>query len=843
MRQLNVYFLLASQARLFWKTRAFFARLGFLSHRRLFGIRAHIRDSRTETATLLTLTRLTIVQVVIAILVGIVMQYIDPYFDDFYKRHGLKIAPDIYGTLLGTITFTGAVLIGLYYSATTAIGGAIYARLPNNIRDLLARERVGNVYIRQLAFLTYFGVVLLAFQAAGFAPINIAIPFFMLTSGIAIMAFVLLGARAFNLFDPTSLSYELFEQLKRNYLQMTPSGYRWLDPAFQNHAHKISRSALDTLATLADITATETHLSGQPFLSLTEQLLSFLISYEPEKKRIPTASHWYAQRFSHPDWYQTGDTETSLAYQTTSGLTPKTIGNPRWIEDEIIPIAHNFIGVAFRQRKYESITSLLRYFDGYLRALVKEHEVKSAFVVLDNLTSTCSEIFFQAAQQDQPESLERIGIVDALATMPTNMFLAYLEAQQLTNRTSILAVTNRITWKSRSRIYVSGMPLHLLTRLEWLQPKIKFEIDSEGRQVSPSWYVGELILQQLSENTKVATNAFVLEVQTTYDRWITAAANAKLIWIGAAIFARELEYWSKVKFHHARIQNYWADLGSEKRIEGLPWPTVDFEQLDRSRTQRERKLVQLMATHSTTLSLTKRPDDYPDFAGQFLHTAGEALFSAMSENDPDTINLLFPDFFRSSLLQFNRILARTSELDWRSDVAVKVAVAPVLDLIDLTGYAILFSELYSNATISHSIVNLWSDYLNTTDRAVPMSKASFLASAISLTDSAFELAHRSLIRTSWRQQVSQRLRQLERRPVSGRGRGIFWNETVVVHDSPLVRLYATTDVIMYDGIDLFIERCLRTRDDGRELQFGNRHGRLDRAMTRRQRSSQRETPK
>jgi hypothetical protein len=274
VRFLNTPFLWASQTRAFWKARAFFARIGFLGHRSLFGIRARVRENRAGTTTLLTLARLTIGQVILALAVAIVMQMVDPYFDDFYKRHGLAITPDIYGTLLGTITGTGAVLMGLYYAATTAIGGAIYARLPNNIRDLLARERVGNIYIKRLAFLTYLGVILLAFRATGFAPIKIAIPFFTLTSGVAIMAFVVLGARAFNLFDPTSLSYELFGQLGHNYLLITSTGYRWLDPSFQRHAHRTARSAIDSLSALAEITIKEPHLSRQPFQTLTEQSLT-----------------------------------------------------------------------------------------------------------------------------------------------------------------------------------------------------------------------------------------------------------------------------------------------------------------------------------------------------------------------------------------------------------------------------------------------------------------------------------------------------------------------------------------------------------------------------------------
>ena len=68
------------------------------------------------------------------------------------------------------------------------------------------------------------------------------------------------------------------------------------------------------------------------------------------------------------------------------------------------------------------------------------------------------------------------------------------------------------------------------------------------------------------------------------------------------------------------------------------------------------------------------------------------------------------------------------------------------------------------------------------------------------------------------------------------GRELFWNETVVVHDSPVVRLYAENDAIPYDGIDLFVERCLQTREDGKNLEYGHRHGRLKEALERHNRS-------
>jgi hypothetical protein len=104
VRLLNTPFLLASQTRAFWKVRALLTRLGFLGHRRLFGVGTRIRENRTRASTLLTLGRLTIGQVVVAITIAIMMQKGDSFLDGFYNRYGLTITPDIYGTLLGTIT-------------------------------------------------------------------------------------------------------------------------------------------------------------------------------------------------------------------------------------------------------------------------------------------------------------------------------------------------------------------------------------------------------------------------------------------------------------------------------------------------------------------------------------------------------------------------------------------------------------------------------------------------------------------------------------------------------------------------------------------------------------------
>ena len=293
MRVHNTLFMFLSQTRLFWNLRAALTHAGFLGHREIFGLRHRIQERRVRGRTLLSLVRQTLGNLVQAILVAIVLQVSDSYLTDIYTAYGVDITDNSeYGTLLVTVAGMGGLFIGLYYTAISVIGGAIYSRVPNNIRDLLAQERMGNVYMQFLAFVTYLGVILMAFNTVGFPPVVLAIPIFILASGISIFAFVLLGARAFDLFDPTALSYHLFYQLRRNYRRMMAGEYRWSDPAFQRYAHRVARSALDTLSTLADLTAQEPHLNGRPLATLCKHLLSFLVLYERSKRKIPTDSLW-----------------------------------------------------------------------------------------------------------------------------------------------------------------------------------------------------------------------------------------------------------------------------------------------------------------------------------------------------------------------------------------------------------------------------------------------------------------------------------------------------------------------------------------------------------------------
>jgi hypothetical protein len=124
---------------------------------------------------------------------------------------------------------------------------------------------------------------------------------------------VRLGARAFNLFDPTTLLSELVERIRRSFVQSAAGKFRWNDPSFQNYSSQNAKSAIEIIAALADITAKEAQLNGEAFLTFCQSLIVLLVKYQSFKKKIPLDSRWYPIRYSHPDWYRSDDSATSLS--------------------------------------------------------------------------------------------------------------------------------------------------------------------------------------------------------------------------------------------------------------------------------------------------------------------------------------------------------------------------------------------------------------------------------------------------------------------------------------------------------------------------------------------------
>ena len=820
----NTLFLRLSQFRGFWKARHAWERLGLLVFGRLFRLKSRGQHEIRRGRSSLHVIKLTAGGVLLTIALAAVLQYTNSYVAPILGKLGFNIDQDAeshYVALLAALTSAGGIFIGLYYAAISAIGGGIYARVPNDLRRLLAQERLGSAYMRFLALLTVLGLTFLGFHVVGLEPVVLAVPLMVLVGGVAVIGFVRLGARAFYLSDPTSLSSSLLEELQGSYQQIQAGGFRWSDELFQNRAHAIAQAHVETLDTVADLAAGEPHLNGRPFSNLSKALLSLLQGYETARPRIPTKSNWYGKRFVFKDWYRARHGETRIAHETSTPLQPTTVSDPRWLEAKLLPIVYRCLAVNAEQKRHDIVIHIVECLRSYTLKLAQEHNPGFAFEVTEAIFRNLSDLILGGEDgETEVSSLGRLAICERIAHLPVAVLLGYVEARKNDGRDEILNRIQRIRWQSLESIYLAGFKEPVLETLEWLRPRVEFEQQLEGQQVSPRWYLCELIAQSEVKNLALAMECLHDRARRLYEEWRKLANDADDILMEATILAVEGEYLSKLNHHVSVLNDLWESLTSEKRIDGLSWPSMDASGFETQRRDHEVTLLGAMSKHDMLVRLYPRKEAFPDYAGQFLHTIGEAVFKAVCMNDCKALQRLFNPYLYGTIRKLSALMPEQG-VESASDAAGKtrVAVAPLLDLMHISGYAYLFSEYYESELLKQSVRKVWDRYLSG-EKA--KHRLDLLAHAVFLTESRImEIPYRGVVRTKWKQTVRRCLRNLETKEVLCRG-SIF-PEAVVQHESPLVRIFAERQLdVPYDGMDIFISQYIRQRNDGKELDFGRR---------------------
>ncbi|MGF6610451.1 hypothetical protein OKW45_005373 [Paraburkholderia sp. WSM4175] len=791
-------FLRFAQYRAFWNARRTIGKVGFLLTSRLYRANQSLKDAGKFGLFLVGIVRVTAKPWFLAIVVAAVLQLSNPCLCRFFGKHGLSVPDDSdYVTFLAAISSIGGVFIGLYYAAIATVGSAMYAKVPSNLRDLLAQDRFGIVYMRFLSFLTYLCLVLICLRLSHLDRIYIAPPLITLAAGVGVFAFVKLGQRVFHLFDPTEFSSHIFEQLERRMAAVTVAKLRWRDESFQHHAYKQAEKAVTVLETLRDLLLQEQHLTGTPLLEVSKRTTRFLILYRTKKALVPTGSRWYPQIYRHAEWYRTDDMRLSIATETGTTIEPQTEVNRDWIEERLVSVLLDCLAVNVRNAQWENALAALQYIESYATTLAAHGRADSAFALFDQACSRTTAAIKQSSELAQAETVQKVAVAESLAAIPIALSIALRQRYASFRRADIVARIGTIDWSNPSTYYRAGFEDYVLSQIEYLAPRLAFERAVEGKEVSPTWYLAELATQpeakQFVENIAVLTD----KLPHAYAKLRETFSAAELRWMTAATLSRQWEYWHKLSEQVTVWESAWSEMSDDRKMKELPWAKFDAESTRTALGPMKITLLKAMSGLQTRLSALERPPTYPDYAGQFLHFSGEAVLEALIGEDADLLQDIFTRYFVGCLTQFAKMQSNDGP-GWLVTQNLRIASAAVLDLMDVSGYALLLSELYENKTLWTIVRSAWDRYL------ADSGKTAAIVALVNFVESSLGAKPRDILRTGWQRRVEKKLAQLPHKPVAGDA-WYLANETEVVHPSRLVQAMASRiNSLDYDGIDIFV---------------------------------------
>ena len=732
------------------------------------------------------------------------------------------------GLLIAIITVTG-VFLTLYFTSITTVAGTLYAKVPQRIRSMLIRERVGNVYTFLLIVLTVISMILLIVGTVlDFRPMA-AVFLTGFLSLISIQAFAALGERAFRFFDPTSFADNLLWDLGRWSNQTTTAGFRWNDASFQNHYRRQAYEAVKGLKALVKVCHEEDHLRQEPLMLLFSRALVFLSVYLERKRCIPSNSRWYKLAPHHQAWYLSPYHSVDLATKTQAEIQPEMKPSPHWLEEEILSTAVDSLETCLEDGRVEVSAHILEDMTSLFETFGTEWDVEYGTEILLRTSQKVSRFLVQAgsATSRREESTENLVLVERLALLPINLLLGFAKNIADVDHEALLRALSHTNWQRTNAIYGLGLPAVMLERLEIVQQQLRFEIQAEGRVVSPKWYQGQFVLQSMAYALHQQMIRLLDIPYSFYLQEVEQLSKQNRHLCAAVLISNGLQFCNKALAHIPEVEKLAEFLETVRTLKTLPWPIWNWEETINGLEKAQDHLIVHLARSIPGLTMIRKDESIPDYLGKAVHLAGEWCFRSLLANDANLFSEIFPHYFGGALNIREMLREETSGWDIQS--AVHILSEPLIDLCELSGYAYLLAEVHQESGLWESCQAVWEAFIQQLDQAIDL-----LAASISYYRQMFGMTPRSILRTQWKMQIDHLLRSMPRQrspethPMAAYSVIPRYRETID-HPSLLVRVMGGTDSnyipSMYDGLDIFVDLYLRQKPEAKDADFGS-HGDL-----------------
>ena len=811
----------------YWKLRAGWQRIKFTFATRLFTLRGLTHDQRESFSIFSGIFRTIIWQIISAIILVIVLASInyllEPYIIasqiQFLNNLDQETAKDIFGI----VAQVAGVFLALYFTAVSVVASTVYARVPGEIRELLTKEKVGNLYIQIAAFTVAVATLLLGKSAFGFSVNVLDMFIIMLLSIITIFSFIVLGLRIFSYLDPTKLAGYLGSDLERWFKAATPKGFQWNNPSFQVHYQKQAERLLMTYRKVTYLATHAEYFDGIALVRLITQPLLLLQLYTSNKTHIPNNSNWFKKTYSHRDWLTADSTETDLALRSGTSLQPESVPDLMWFENNIGEMVVEVLRVLTKENDFSSTADILDNIQRTQSVLSKHLAIDEAlyiFRIIQPLvfqTAFFDDTNIVNSQEDEAKTqLIRLATIDLYCLELISILLGLSDTLNRITAETFSGTLDRINWNKPESIYTVQNPREVLKQLEYLQERIRFEYEAEGKYISPKWYRNQIAAFGMASFIKEAVEKLAIEYEKLFINQTESLISEKRYLNAAQIIDRGLEACNKFVHHLDSFHACYDRLSTLHFVKDIPWPTADWEGLTKRVLAVKEALIVNLAKSSFALAKMPFKKTWPDYFGQSFLVLAEECNNAMAAGNEALFRQIFPAYFYAALQAHDRLRA---DIGPRTDQAALVFITePIEDLLHISGYALIYSEL-DGKKYWDTAKDCWDQYLNKHDR--PKEVIESINDFVKFRQSIFAILPRATLRTGWKIKLEKRLREdnvlvdVSYYPFTANRR------IKPKHTSKIIRLIArgTMDMILHDGQDVFLAMYLANRPEIPSLEL------------------------
>jgi hypothetical protein len=800
----------------YWQLRHWFDRMLFRAMRSLYRVRTWAKDARSATSLFTVLARAIAGQTFFALALIVAVVVLERIVTRYTRFH--LPAPSSSGAgvrdALNTIAQIAGIVLTLYYTALSVVISTAYAKLPADLRSLIVREKSSYLYVKLLALTCAGSLILLGLDSFGIGVAGLPFVMILSVSVLSVLSFVSLGLSAFRFFDPAVLVHQLTEDFLLALQAAAGRSVVTAQPSFQQFFQQRAAAALETYGEV--ITASSEPPHRAHLGTLVFRVAELLRAYAPNKVRIAPDSLWFARQSKHPRWLLTSDTTVAMALNTGTTLQPELVANRDWVEQAIGQHVTQALRIALADPPSENVHTIAASVRRGAAHLANAGDVDGALRFCQETYAS----FCNAAPESVPPEQE----VDWLAAHE-ELCLASIEAvlgfrrfvERLTNATALRSAFQELHRTGRISAEPPLLPAQLAPALQQHREHLNAQRLVEGSPATPEWHTTQIIAARLAAHTGAAAAALVGEIEGFVARCARRPGRLRTL-MSAQAGQRGLELVSKMEAVLDVLITASESLVSLRTTEEESWKDLPVQQLgERLRAARERLAIAIAQLAASVTSEEDR-EDRPDFFGFTYTIAAQECFNAMLRADETAFAQLFPEFFGAALTTFDRVPALTK--DFEPEARILIRAEPILDLLDLSGFAELFSAILGGGYSDISRAQ-WEKYLSAHPR--PTEAIGLLAAVMTIKSEALlRIAPRDMIRMDWSTKFDHFLveRGLIGEPFYGPyDRGSLRKKDT--HQSPFVRALPENGL---DGLlharDVFAAAYLVPRPEASQVAFG-----------------------
>lgn len=813
-----------SHKKAFWRLRKKTKLLSFYTRRNIFGLRLFGRAKAEEFSGVKYLCKQLILPMTLAIGYAVALFLVDPPIRDFCRDMldrfdiVLGLNSSAYVQLLSTIAAVSGVFLALYFTAVSAVASSIYGSVPNNVRELMVRDRLGNAYVKIIAFLTSLTVVLLLTAALGTTIPVLGLATITILALFSVFAFIVLGQRIFYFSDPTVLADIAIHDFIKWCDRAAAGGWRYKDANFQEHFRTKGHESIAVLIALADIASHQSHLQTRSYSKLVRKIAQALRVYQSIKYKIPSDSRWFGRKQEYRQWYLSESTYVETATQTDSPLAPIELPDHSWVEDTLTDSILNAIKNDLDGKRYQSMYEKLESLPLLFEELGNAWDIETGIAFANKLTDML-EKDLSKEQGDQPNDKRDVileyAAMDVLASLPLSLELGFIKSLDRISVTTLDETAQKYSARQDTFAYHTYLPRKVIATLEEAHENAIFEKRVGAQHTTPSWYIAERLRHRAAHELQNNWDKLIGFTSPWYEETAIRLEKQAKHRSAAAIRSRAMELAWKLQRHVKGVEEHAINFEANKTI-GLEWPVWDWKKQKESVKSFREKIIDGTALSIPELMHIERTADLPDSLGAATHAVGEECFEALRKNDDVRFGKLFAAYFLGIYANSERI--RPQVIGWEPNSALTWYTEPVIDLMDISGYAYVFAELNGNPKLWTTCTKVWAVYVGTGDEATKMLNHYALIARHRKT--LYQLSPRVILRSNRILRLMRLLAKLPTQPSQH-----YYDSPTVEHASAFIRKTARgiPDMPHYpEPMDIFVIKYLMAHPLANGIDFGMR---------------------